>query len=126
MSPNIPSGSSPTPHAGEPTSTPGMPPTTASGVLVAPAPKPIIPKSVVCPVCSTTFAPRASAGRCPVCNEQVIPAEQATRNLPVITPVANWMFQKGNWRLVAVGALILYQLIIFIVLWIHLAQVHAL
>lgn len=123
MGPHMPP---PAPHAGEPAVAQGKPPTVASGVLVAPAPKPIIPSKVVCPVCSTTFAPRASAGRCPVCNEQVIPAEQATRNLPIITPVANWMFQKGNWRLVAVGALILYQLIIFIVLWIHLAHVHAL
>jgi hypothetical protein len=38
----------------------------------------------------------------------------------------DWVRKGGNWKVVALAALILYQLILFIVLWIHLAQTHAL
>ena len=98
----------------------------APAVVLEQAQKPAIPHEVVCPICSTTFAPRRTRGRCPVCGEQVIPSADATRDLPVITPVANWLFRDGNWRLAAVGVLVLYQIILFIILWIHLAQIHAL
>lgn len=98
----------------------------APAVLPAQAPKPAIPQQVVCSICSTTFAPGRTRGRCPVCGEQVIPAADATRTVPLITPVGNWLFRDGNWRLAAVGALVLYQIILFIILWIHLAQIHAL
>lgn len=120
------SGTPPGSRSAGATVAPGAHPTATPGVAVAPTPKPILPKKIVCPVCATTFAPRRTSGRCPVCGEQVVPAEGASRALPVITPVTNWLFREGNWRLVAVGALIVYQLIIFIVLWIHLAQIHAL
>lgn len=101
-------------------------PPSAPTVVQAETPKPAMPQKVVCPICTTTFAPRRTRGRCPVCGEQVVPAADATHNLPVITPIGNWLFRDGNWRLAAVGALVLYQLIIFIILWIHLAQIHAL
>ncbi|MGZ6388522.1 MAG: hypothetical protein ACXWQZ_04585 [Ktedonobacterales bacterium] len=134
MPPNNPPGGpswgapppSAAPQTGGPAFVPGMPPSPMQGVAVAPPPTPVLPSKLICPVCTTTFAPRRTRGRCPICGEQVVPAGDASRNLPVITPVTNWMFHEGNWRLVAVVALVLYQIIIFIVLWIHLAQIHAL
>jgi hypothetical protein len=130
MRPNIPSGGpvSGAPHgavADVPTVQLGAPPAAPVTSAEAAAPRPALPEKVVCPVCTTTFAPHGTRGRCPVCGEQVVPVEEATRTLPIISPVASWLFQEGNWRLVAVGVLVLYQLIIFIALWIHLAQIHA-
>ncbi|GAC1451471.1 MAG: hypothetical protein PVSMB4_11330 [Ktedonobacterales bacterium] len=90
------------------------------------APKPVVPKQVTCPVCATPFDPRGTEGRCPVCGEQVVPAEEAARTVPVLSPASRWLFREGNWRLTAVMVLVVYQIVLFIVLWIHLAQVHAL
>lgn len=89
-------------------------------------PLPGIGKRATCPVCGTTFAPRDSGGICPVCGEQVVTPYEAAGDIPIISPVWQWLRQGGNWRLVAVAGLILYQLILFIVLWIHLAQMRAL
>jgi hypothetical protein len=89
------------------------------------APQWPVAHNVTCPICATTFAPRASAGKCPVCGEQVLAPEQAARAIPVISPLSNWLFREGNWRLAAVVALVFYQLALFIALWIHLAQIHA-
>lgn len=104
--------------------TPARPtPPAAGGGPGAPPPK---TKSVVCPVCSTTFAWRATAGRCPVCGEQVVQVDAAASAVPVVGPLWSWLTREGNWRLLAVAALVLYQLVLFIALWIHLAQIHAL
>lgn len=81
---------------------------------------------VTCPVCGTTFAPRDSDGKCPICGEQVISPDQISGGIPLITPVGRWILQGDNWRLAAVVALVVYQIILFIALWIHLAQTHAL
>lgn len=89
-------------------------------------PLPGIGTRATCPVCGTTFAPRDSGGICPVCGEQVVAPYEAAGAIPVISPAWQWLRQGGNWRLVAVAGLILYQLILFIALWIHLAQTHAL
>jgi hypothetical protein len=112
MQPQWPSGGAPAP-----TDTPTDSPT---------VPLPGVGKRATCPVCGTTFAPRDSAGKCPVCGEQVMRQGQADGRIPIISPAWQWLRQGGNWRLAAVAGLIVYQLILFIVLWIHLAQVHAL
>ena len=45
--------------------------------------------------------------------------------MPVISPAIRWLRQGGNWRLAALASLILYQIILFIALWIHLTQLRA-
>ncbi len=89
-------------------------------------PKPVVPRKVVCPVSGTVFNPRATGGRCPVCGEQVVPAEYVAQAVPVVSPVGTWLFQEGGWRLVALILLIIYQFTIFGVLWHYLATIHAL
>lgn len=79
-----------------------------------------------CPICGTTFAPHESDGKCPVCGEQVVGSLRAGGYIPVLSPAWQWLRQGGNWRLAAVVALIVYQIIMFIALWIHLAQIRAL
>ncbi|HEX8996845.1 MAG TPA: hypothetical protein VF812_12520 [Ktedonobacterales bacterium] len=84
-----------------------------------------IEKAVTCPVCATTFAPRGNAGKCPVCGEQVVAPDALASNIPIVSPVSAWLFREGNWRTAAVAALVVYQIALFIALWIHLAQIHA-
>ncbi|HEY8324927.1 MAG: hypothetical protein ACHQ1E_01020 [Ktedonobacterales bacterium] len=79
-----------------------------------------------CPICGTTFAPHDTDGKCPVCGEQVVRSLQVGGYIPVLSPAWQWLRQGANWRLIAVAALILYQIILFIALWIHLAQMRAL
>lgn len=79
-----------------------------------------------CPVCRTTFAPRDTDGKCPVCGERVEHQGASGSAIPMLSPFLGWIRKGGNWKVVALAALILYQLIVFIVLWIHLAQMHAL
>ncbi len=95
------------------------------GEAAAASPRPAIPKKVVCPVCSTTFNVRANGGKCPVCGEQVVPHELAAANIPVASPAGKWLFQGGGWRLVALIALLVYQLVLFGVLVHHFIDVHA-
>jgi hypothetical protein len=113
-----------------PNAPPSMPPNAPPGDAPPqpPVDRPVlrIPRKVACPVCATTFAPRNTQGRCPVCGEQVFQADEVANAVPVIGPSSKWLFQEGNWRLMAVATLVVYQLILFIVLWIHLAQIHAL
>lgn len=90
------------------------------------AAKPSIPKKVVCPISGTVFNPRTTGGRCPVCGEQVVPKEVMAGATPLASPAGKWLFQEGNWRLVALITLIVYQLVLFGLLWHHLAVIHAL
>ncbi len=83
-------------------------------------------RKATCPVCATTFAPSDTKGKCPVCGEQVVRGYQAGGDIPVISPAMEWLRTGGNWKIAAIGALVLYQIIMFIVLWIHMAQAHAL
>lgn len=85
----------------------------------------LTPGAVTCPICATTFAARANAGKCPVCGEQVLAADEVTPAIPVISPISAWLFREGNWRLATIVALVIYQVILFVALWIHMAQVHA-
>ncbi|HEX9069482.1 MAG TPA: hypothetical protein VF807_11995 [Ktedonobacterales bacterium] len=89
-----------------------------------PAPLPI-PRRMKCPVCSTSFDPRANGGKCPVCGEQVVAAEDPALAIPVVSTTLSWLFRKGNWRVIAVAALIVYQIVLLTILWIHLTQIHA-
>lgn len=80
----------------------------------APAPvKPAVPKRVTCPVCQTSFGPRATAGKCPVCGEQVLPEADVVRHVPYLTPAWAWV-KAGGWRLVLLVVVVLYQLGLFI------------
>lgn len=83
-------------------------------------------KKVTCPVCATTFAPQDTKGTCPVCGEQVVRHFSAGGDIPIISPALEWVRKGGNWKIAALAALVLYQVIMLIVLWIHMAQVHAL
>lgn len=85
-----------------------------------------VPHRVTCPICANEFEPHTNLGRCPVCGEQVIPEAAATRNIPLLSPASRWFFAHGNWRVLAVIALIVYQLVLFIALWMHLTAIHAL
>jgi hypothetical protein len=116
--PDVVSGAlaSPAPAA---TSAPSVP---APSMPVAP--KAAVPRRVVCPVSGTVFNPRATGGRCPVCGEQVVPAALAARSLPVVSSAGAWL-KGGGWRLAALIALLVYQLVIFLLLWHHLADLHA-
>jgi hypothetical protein len=87
--------------------------------------KPRLPKKVVCPVSGTVFNPRTTGGRCPVCGEQVVPEELVAQAAPFVSPAGKWLFQEGGWRLGAVILLVVYQLVIFGLLWHHLADIHA-
>jgi hypothetical protein len=75
-----------------------------------------VPRSVTCPICATEFDPRDSAGQCPVCGEQVVPAELVTHDVPVLTPVGNWL-KTGGWRLVLVVLVLAYQVGLFLWIW---------
>ncbi|HEY7985019.1 MAG TPA: hypothetical protein VID73_12665 [Ktedonobacterales bacterium] len=98
-------------------------PAAAASAPVVAAP---VPHQVTCPICATTFEPHATLGRCPVCGEQVIPAATAARNIPLLSPAARRILGRGNWRVLALIALIVYQIVLFIALWLHLASIHAL
>lgn len=106
----------------------------ASGAPVAVAPAPSMPSSpsgqpvpteLTCPVCATTFAPKASGGRCPVCNEQVVPEAQVSRSIRGVTPAMRWL-RAGGWRLVVLVLFILYQAALLIYLWHSFADQHLL
>lgn len=88
-------------------------------------PKPAMPRVVTCPICKTTFAPNATAGACPVCGDQVVPAAVATRKVPVLSSTGRWL-GAGGWRAVLLILLVLYQVTLFLVLWIELSQAHLL
>ena len=83
-------------------------------------------KQMTCHICGTTFDARSTDGKCPVCGEQAAATGLATREIPVISSAWRWVRQGGNWRLAALALLILYQIILFVVLWVHMAHVHAL
>jgi hypothetical protein len=108
-----------------------MQPRTPSGGAAPELDAPTIPlstaaKQVTCHICGTTFDARGTDGKCPVCGEQAAVTGLAAREIPVISPVWRWVRQGGNWRLAALALLILYQIILFVVLWAHMAQLHAL
>lgn len=88
-----------------------------------------LPKTVVCPVSGTVFNPRTTGGRCPVCGEQVVPAELVARANPAAsignTRAGQWLFANGGWRVSALIVLVLYQLGIFLWVLIELVQKHA-
>jgi len=88
--------------------------------------RPAVPAKVTCPVCSTTFAPRATSGKCPVCGEQVVPQEALASSVPVVGPAIQWLVPRSGWRLSAVLVFVAYQIILFIVLWVYLATHHLL
>ncbi|HLZ23248.1 MAG TPA: hypothetical protein VKQ30_14110 [Ktedonobacterales bacterium] len=99
-----------------------------SGAPVATAPAPPAPAvrgELTCPVCATMFAPKASNGRCPVCNEQVVPAELVRREIRGLSPALRW-FRAGGWRLVVLVLFILYQAALLIYLWRTFADQHVL
>ena len=99
-----------------------------TSVLTVPAPTPTpgsVPTELTCPVCATTFAPRASGGRCPVCHEQVVPEELVTRHIRGVTPAMRWL-KEGGWRLVVLAAFILYQAALLIYLWHSFSDQHLL
>ncbi len=75
--------------------------------------KPVIPNRVTCPICQTSFGPRATSGKCPVCGEQVLPEADVVRVVPGVTPALAWL-KAGGWRLVLLVAFALYQLALFI------------
>jgi hypothetical protein len=82
------------------------------------------PKEVTCPVCATVFDPRATTGRCPVCGEQVVPTTQVTRSVPGLTPAWAWV-KTGGWRIVLVGLLVIYEVVLLIIVWQRFAAAHA-
>lgn len=81
------------------------------------------PRRVCCPICETPFDPRATGGRCPVCDEQVVPAAAVTRALPVLSPAWAWV-KTGGWRLVLLLIFVTYQLVLLIYLWATFANAH--
>ncbi|MGE5334276.1 MAG: hypothetical protein ACM3N4_06210 [Nitrososphaerota archaeon] len=89
------------------------------------APNPAMPNEIICPICATHFDPRASGGRCPVCNEQVIPQAAVSRFVPMLTPAWAWL-KAGGWRLALLVAFVLYQIGLFIYMWHSLANAHVL
>jgi hypothetical protein len=98
----------------------------SDATAAAPAPtRPAAPKRVVCPVCATRFSVRGHGGKCPVCGEQVVPRELATAKIPVASPASAWL-GDGGWRVVALVALVLYQLVLFGLLVHHFIDLHAL
>lgn len=106
---------------------PGNAPGSASGG--APRPKLAVPRTVVCPVSGTVFNPRQTGGKCPVCGEQVVPAELVAQS-SVGGKLAgartfSWLGKDGNWRIVALIALVAYQLGLFAWVWAELAAKHA-
>lgn len=82
-------------------------------------------RTVTCPICATSFSRRANGGTCPVCGERVV-APDARAGVPVLSPLAHWLFAEGNWRTVAVLVVVLYEIALAVVLWRHLAGIHAL
>lgn len=95
----------------------------------APRPKLNVPRKVVCPVSGTVFNPRQTGGKCPVCGEQVVPAELVTQSSVggklAGTRAGNWLGKDGNWRIAALIALVVYQLGLFAWVWAELAAKHA-
>jgi hypothetical protein len=53
-------------------------------------------------------------------------APDARAGVPVLSPLAHWLFAEGNWRTVAVLVVVLYEIALAVVLWRHLAGIHAL
>jgi hypothetical protein len=95
------------------------------GVRVAAPDSRTVPlKETRCPICDTVFDPRATSGRCPVCGEQVAPAALVTRAIPWLTPVWAWL-KAGGWRVALVGVLVIYEIILFIIVWQRYAAAHA-
>lgn len=89
-------------------------------------PLPNVSSKVTCHVCGTTFKPKETDGKCPVCGEQVVRPGATQGGMPLVSPFLTWLRGKGNWRIAALAILVVYEIVLFIVLWIHLAQVHAL
>lgn len=100
----------------------GTPPVGALGAAPAHS-QPRVPRHLTCPICATTFEPRASDGQCPVCGEQVAPAAAVTRQIPGVSPAMRWL-ADGGWRLVLVLLLAVYQIALLIFVWVQLAHKH--
>jgi hypothetical protein len=97
----------------------------SGGVRVASSDSRTVPlNETSCPICDTVFDPRATSGRCPVCGEQVAPAALVTRAVPWLTPVWEWL-KAGGWRVAVVGALVVYEIALFIIVWQRYAAAHA-
>jgi hypothetical protein len=71
---------------------------------------------IVCPVCTTTFDPRASGGRCPLCGEQLVEQAALVGEASALSPAWRW-FTFGGWRLVLVVLFVLYELMLFLYVW---------
>jgi hypothetical protein len=100
-------------------------PEQARARAVPPGDKPKIPRRVTCPICATEFGPRATAGRCPVCGEQVVPEDVVRRKVPVLTPTWTWL-KSGGWRVVVVLIVVAYQVALLAFVWHWLAAAHLL
>jgi hypothetical protein len=85
----------------------------------------VVPDSATCPVCSTIFDPRDTGGTCPVCGEQVVPADLMAAKASVLSRVGRWL-REGGWRVVLVVLLLLYQVILFIIVWHGFVVAHVL
>lgn len=83
------------------------------------------PKEVACPVCATVFDPRATAGRCPVCGEQVMSAALVARAVPGLTPAWAWV-KAGGWRVVLVALVVIYEVVLLVIVWQRFLAAHAL
>lgn len=92
---------------------------------VAPVHTPAQPRQVTCPICATTFDPRATGGRCPVCGEQVVPEDMLRRDVPVLTPTWAWL-KSGGWRAAVVLLVLAYQVALLAFVWHWLAAAHQL
>lgn len=130
------SAPAPTTSAANPTATTAplaapqpIAPAGANGAAPRSAPKVAVPRKVVCPVSGTVFNPRTTGGKCPVCGEQVVPAElvasASVGGKLAETPVGAWVAKDGNWKLVALIVLVLYQVGLFAWVWAELASKHA-
>jgi hypothetical protein len=104
---------------------PEVAPQQAPTLVMPPPGSPRAPGRMACPVCATGFDPRATAGRCPVCGEQVVPEAMVTRQVPVLTPTWAWL-KSGGWRVALVLLVLMYQVALLGFVWHWLAAAHLL
>lgn len=109
-------------HAASPAATGTTSPVGPLGATPAHS-QPRVPRHLACPICATTFEPRASGGQCPVCGEQVVQAAAVTRQIPGVSPSMRWL-ADGGWRLALVLLLAVYQIALLIFVWVQLAHKH--